>query len=254
MSTENSETVQELIERVEQLEEQQQRLVQGAVDSQGRAWSVSDFLNMGLTRRQALTAIAAIASGATLGVAIQEAVGVAEAGASTSDGDGDVGTPSNPVDVFADGVDATSVTTDEVNVANLGPRAYLSTNQTISANTTTKVTFDSETFDDEAEFDTANHQFVAEDSGRYSISATLLYDKAISSGVPIQALIYVNGSRVADCRKNTAASSYSSVSVDDTRDLAAGDYIEIYTRQGDSTSIDVFGGTDFTHVEITKEG
>jgi len=102
----SNETIEELRERVEQLEEQQAELKQGAVDAQGRAWNVSDFLNMGLTRRQALQAIGVLAGGATLGTAIQQAVGVASAAPSTTDGDGDVGTPENPVDVFADGVSA----------------------------------------------------------------------------------------------------------------------------------------------------
>lgn len=109
----DNDTIQELQHRVEQLEEQQEQLVQGAIDAQGRNWSVSDFLSMGLSRRQALTAVAAIASGATIGGALREAVGVASAAASTSDSDGDVGTPSSRVDVFADAVD-----TDQVSFVN----------------------------------------------------------------------------------------------------------------------------------------
>jgi hypothetical protein len=105
----NNTDIDELRDRVEQLEEQQAELKQGAVDAQGRAWSVSDFLNMGLTRRQALQSIGVLAGGATLGTAIQQAVGVASADPSTTDGDGDVGTPDNRVDVFADEVSAASL-------------------------------------------------------------------------------------------------------------------------------------------------
>jgi hypothetical protein len=104
--TDNQSELDALRDRVAQLEEQQEKLIQGAVDAQGRNWSVSDFLNLGLSRRQALTAVAAIASGATIGGALREAVGAASAGPSTSDTDGDVGMPSNRVDLFADGVDA----------------------------------------------------------------------------------------------------------------------------------------------------
>lgn len=102
-------TKHELLDRIEQLEEQQQQLVEGAVDAQGRSWTVSDFLNMGLTRRQAMTAVGAIAGGATLGTAIRKSIGIASADASTSDDDGDVGTPENRVDVFADGVDVNTI-------------------------------------------------------------------------------------------------------------------------------------------------
>lgn len=104
-----------LQKRVEQLEKKQQQLEEGAIDAQGRKWSVSDFLNMGLTRRQALSAIGAMAAGATLGTAIRESIGTASAAASDTDSDGDIGTPSDRVDIFAEGIDANSVNTQQVN-------------------------------------------------------------------------------------------------------------------------------------------
>lgn len=57
---------------------------------------------LNLDRRDAL---ALLTGGAVGGGAALSAVGTAAAGASTSDSDGNVGTPTDRVDVFADGVD-----------------------------------------------------------------------------------------------------------------------------------------------------
>jgi len=111
--------LEELRARVEQLEEKQEKLEESAVDAQGREWSVSDLLSMGLTRRQALTALGIVAGGAPIGVAIYRAVGTAAAEASTSDGDDDVGSPDNRHDYFADGVDANSITTGKLSITEL---------------------------------------------------------------------------------------------------------------------------------------
>lgn len=86
-------TKQELRERIDELETKVEEL-QELVDDTG-----------GVTRRSALQALAALGGGSLLGAAGSEAVGNAAASPSTTDGDGDVGTPSNPVDIFADGVD-----------------------------------------------------------------------------------------------------------------------------------------------------
>lgn len=107
--------IDELEKRVEQLEEKTTELEEGAIDAQGRKWTKSDLLNMGLTRRQAMAALGAIAGGTSIGAAIYQAIEPAAAQASTSDGDDDVGTPDNRVDVFADGVDANTLSTDELN-------------------------------------------------------------------------------------------------------------------------------------------
>ena len=69
----------------------------------------------GVSRRQALQVIAATGVGIAVGgVGTNALVGNAQAAASTSDSDGNVGLPSNRVDVFADGVDSNSLSTDAV--------------------------------------------------------------------------------------------------------------------------------------------
>lgn len=63
----------------------------------------------GPTRRDALAALGLAGSGALLGATAAGRIGTAAADPSTTDNDADVGQPSNRVDVFADGIDATSI-------------------------------------------------------------------------------------------------------------------------------------------------
>jgi hypothetical protein len=72
----------------------------------------------GLTRRQILGIGATLAgSGALGGYAVSELVDPAQAQADTGDSDGNVGLPTDRVDVFADGVDSNSLSTDDLNIA-----------------------------------------------------------------------------------------------------------------------------------------
>jgi len=64
----------------------------------------------GTSRRQVLQVIAAVGVGSIAGgVSVSQLVSEAQAQASTSDGDGNVGTPADRVDVFADGIDASVI-------------------------------------------------------------------------------------------------------------------------------------------------
>lgn len=69
----------------------------------------------GLTRRQILGIGATLAgSGALGGYAATEAIDPAQAQADTGDSDGNVGLPTDRVDVFADGIDSNSLSTDQL--------------------------------------------------------------------------------------------------------------------------------------------
>lgn len=72
-------------------------------------------LEGGVDRRTLMQALGATGVGALLGGGSLAAVDRAAGQASTSDGDGDVGLPGDPVDVFADGVDANEIATGELN-------------------------------------------------------------------------------------------------------------------------------------------
>lgn len=102
-----------LRERVSQLEAEidtlthgQARLERGALDAQGRRWTLGDFMAMGLTRRQALGALGSLAMGASLGAAITGQVRAQPTG-----DEGQVGQSGNRVEVWASEIDATEVAT-----------------------------------------------------------------------------------------------------------------------------------------------
>jgi len=99
MATDDS-NEQELRERVAELEERIDDLTTAgevAVDAQGREWTLADLMNIGLTRRQALGTLAAMAgSGLTLWAAIRESTGTAKA-VGTSEV-GQFGEPGRPID------------------------------------------------------------------------------------------------------------------------------------------------------------
>jgi len=79
---------------------------------------------------------------------------------------GDIGDPNNRPDVFADTVDAnqlTGVTTG----ARQGCRVFLSSDQSISQGTTTKIQFDSEVYDSDSNFSTSSHDWTCPQDGLY---------------------------------------------------------------------------------------
>lgn len=98
-------------------------------------------------------------------------------------------------------------------------RAYRSGSQTISANTTTKVAFNAETFDTNSNFDsTTNYRFTPTVAGYYQVNAIVgfttgagqlslykngsnyqtglevTYNASLGGHIPINDLVYLNGS------------------------------------------------------------
>jgi len=93
--------VEDRLERIEQAET--------ATDDDGREWSVPQVVEMGLSRRQAMLAVGSLAVyGGSIWAAIKHATGNARAATDQ------VGTASQPVDVFGD-----TVTTDDVSITNI---------------------------------------------------------------------------------------------------------------------------------------
>jgi len=99
-SSTDEEEVEKLRERVHELEDVVEDLTTGATsatDDQGREWNVGDLLELGLSRREALFAIGALASGYAFREAIVSAIGTAEA----AEAEGAVGSQSQPLDIYA---------------------------------------------------------------------------------------------------------------------------------------------------------
>jgi len=105
-------SVSELVERVEALEKTQEDLKQGAIDAQGRNWSVTDFLNLGLSRRQALSAVAVISGGGTAASALIQVVSEPAAADPGDNGNTTLGSSSNRWDAWMGEIDANTLSTD----------------------------------------------------------------------------------------------------------------------------------------------
>lgn len=118
-----------------------------------------------ISRRGALGALAGLGIGGAAGALGTQ---TARAGASTSDSDGNVGLPSDRVDVYGDGVDTNSLSAAQTNITNETlVNAYLSTDQSISAGNFAKIGFDSKNKDDRGEFDTTNNTWSPDETGWY---------------------------------------------------------------------------------------
>lgn len=96
-------------EEIRSIAREEARQVMEVRDENGNSVSVTDFTNFGLTRRQALHAMALVAGGASIGGAVAN---VMSDDAVASHGGGQIGTANNPLDaVYVNDLLATSVGT-----------------------------------------------------------------------------------------------------------------------------------------------
>lgn len=152
--------------------------------------------------------------------------------------------------ISAGGLNNAIITQAEIgtNVAGTGPAfsAYLTGNQTISVNTWTKVTLNTEIFDTNSNFDpTTNYRFTPTVAGYYQINFCVYNVGATFNGY---SQLYKNGVGIA---YGSAAATGSGT----TAQLAAGsflvsmngtsDYLELYTYAGITN---VTGGSSVTYM------
>jgi len=158
---------------------------QGLPDNPGEIDVDAIAQETGTSRRQVLQIIAAVGVGSIAGgVSVSQLISEAQAQASTSDSDGNVGTPADRVDLFADGIDAngaefnsnditgvSSLSTEEANVTN---ETFISATRSSSANNVSAGTrtniVDTQNIDNRGEFN-SNQQFTPDKSGWYRIYA-----------------------------------------------------------------------------------
>ncbi len=132
-SEDQTDRIQQLEKRIEELENKQQ---------------LSKYSRRGL--------LAGVAGVAGLGA-------MSGSGAAAS---GQVGTANNRVNVFADEIDANNVTG-----AVQGCRVFLSSDQTITAGGKSQVQFDNVVYDSDGNFDTTSHEWTCPEDGVYAITA-----------------------------------------------------------------------------------
>ena len=119
--------------------------------------------------------------------------------------------------------------------------ANLSSEQSASNDTYTKMDFDEEVFDTDGAYDhTTNQRFTVPSgkAGKYHIYSNVVFGgSANDSVIDTKLLIYKNGSVYSRTITNTNNSKqrYQQLSVASTMDLAVGDYVEIYGQVNLST-------------------
>jgi len=114
--------------------------------------------------------------------------------------------------------------------------------QSISQDSTTKVTFTDEIYDSDGTYDTSNSRFTPGVAGKYCISAQVGFEN-MSDAKYVQVYLYVNGSEL-----NSRSMGLNVNGADTTQDLffnftytvnaSATDYYEIYARQNNGNSRD----------------
>ena len=121
--------------------------------------------------------------------------------------------------------------------------ASLSANQSISANTWTKITLDQEVFDADGVF--ASNKFTAPSAGKYLIITSVRCNNP-NAGENFQSALYKNGSYfngAGNAREYAQGSAHEIIlKCSVILSLAQNDYIELYARAGGAGE-DVAGST-----------
>ena len=104
-------------------------------------------------------------------------------------------------------------------------------NQTISNNTNTLITFNDEKFDSDSAYASNKFTVPAGKQGVYFISGQLTWLDPSVDDKALHVYIYKNGSQYTEA-KDRSSENDQTVNVSALLSLAAADYIEIYGRQG----------------------
>ena len=120
--------------------------------------------------------------------------------------------------------------------------------QTVSHATTTKVTWDTETFDTDSAFASDKFTVPSGEGGKYMFNFHLQVGRGTDSDMyRVYTMLYKNGSQVNIINLNLSGTDGRILNAGGSQalDLSAGDYIEIYVNTATSSgnSIDVAGGS-----------
>ena len=119
--------------------------------------------------------------------------------------------------------------------------AYMSSNQSISNGTNTKIAFDSERIDTDSAFDTSNNRFVVPSGAAGKYVFTYWVKMPVDDGKIVQLILYKNGSELS--AEETRANFFSSASNQAITSLmsfvdtaSASDYYEVFIYQNNGSS------------------
>ena len=109
--------------------------------------------------------------------------------------------------------------------------AYASTDQTPSANTWTKVNFDTKIFDTNTNFSTANARFTPTVAGYYQINAFITLSSNSATNADANLAIYKNGSIYSSVQGRAVDSRYAALTISIVVNAnGTTDYFEIYAK------------------------
>jgi len=163
--------------------------------------------------------------------------GVAGLGAMSGSGaaaSGQVGTANNRVNVFADDIDANSLSGG---VKNQGCRVFLSSDQSIGAGSSTKIEFDSKEYDSDNNFDTSTHNWTCPEDGLYAVN---LHVRFIGGSNGDKREIFIGSDLNIDpvgkgAVKNTSSTDTDNdITVSSVTRYTSGDIIAAHVFQGNS--------------------
>lgn len=247
------ERVAELEARLERVTRAQAEHERTATDSQGRKWTVSDLMGMGLTRRQALGAVAAIVGGATLSSALSGQVAAQPTG-----DEGAVGQSGDRVEVWASEIDATEVATDERSVTNIVGAASHNTTQNLTTSAITQVTLDVNDIEDSSvvDVDLANNKLITKKSGKYFCvgQVTFAGSTGWSLGDFVRAQLVAGGTGRENQAHHTGANALFSVTATAIFDLAQNDDILLRAEQRAGQNEEITGTTSTNYLQVAFLG
>jgi len=113
---------------------------------------------------------------------------------------------------------------------------YLSDDQSISANTWTKVALNAVKIDVQNEFDSTNHRVTVNEAGKYFCIGTVRFAPPGAAGDELIAALYVNGTQKATTVLQAPEAQRCNLIVFEILSLSAGDYIELYARDVNSNT------------------
>ncbi len=116
----------------------------------------------------------------------------------------------------------------------------------------TKVQLNTNDFLNGFTWDSTNHRFVCVTAGVYSVSGSVAYSNA-TTAKQYETMIYKNGSQVSQGRVMCSATgAYITPAVTDVLNLAAGDYIELFTQHNDTVNNTIATSSDSTFLAIAS--
>jgi len=130
-------------------------------------------------------------------------------------------------------------------------KAYQSTPQTIPSGAEVKVQLDTEVFDVQDEFNTANYRFTAKAAGYYLVTGTIRINQ-LADGKVLNIMIKKNGSFYSYNSFTTGIQMDINAVATDIVYLDAGDYLELYTFHNHGSDRDLVSGVYATFMTIQK--